>query len=466
MTEQNTKSFFKTPSAQYITDVRRLLGGATPKYKIETYGCQMNVRDSQTLAGLLEGMGYAPAAAGEQADMILFNTCCVRENAELRVFGNLGALRKEKKACPHMLIGICGCMMQQQGMAQEIKKRFPFVDIVFGTHNTQCLPQLVFEAISLHKPVYSIWEKEAAVPEDMPVVRESTFSAWINITYGCNNFCSYCIVPYVRGRERSRSSGDILREARALAEEGCLEITLLGQNVNSYNNGTNDLTFPQLLRELNKIDGLRRIRFMTSHPKDLSDELIDVFAQCEKVSKYLHLPMQSGSSRILEKMNRRYTAEHYLQLTKKLKAAVPELALTTDIIVGFPGETEEDFLETMALYKEVCFHGAYTFKYSRRTGTPAAKMDGQVPAEEKKERLARLNELVNLCALEQHRKYIGGTYEVLVEHGTKRKNILSGKTDTARTVTFRGEESLIGTLVPVKITDAKSKNLSGELCPF
>lgn len=451
-------------AAEYINKAKQILGANERYYFIETYGCQMNVRDSQTLAGILDAMGYQPIDTKEKADIILFNTCCVRENAELRVYGNLGALRALKESKPGLLIGVCGCMMQQSEIAESIKKRFKFVDLVFGTHNTHCLPELIYRVITEKKPVYSLWEKEQAIMEEVPVVRDKAASAWINITYGCDNFCSYCIVPYVRGRERSRKSEDIINEAKKLADEGFIEITLLGQNVNSYGKDANEMSFPQLLRELNKIKKLKRIRFMTSHPKDLSDELIDVFAECEKVCKYLHLPVQSGSNSILKLMNRGYTAEHYIALIKRLKDKVPELALSTDIIVGFPNETEEDFLETLKLYKEVCFNTAYTFMYSKRTGTPAAKMLEQVPQTVKKERLARLMQVQDECALINNQKCLDKTLFVLVEFASKRnEKTISGHSDCGRTVTFKGETELIGKIVPVKITAIKSKSLSGEL---
>ena len=438
---------------------------------METYGCQMNVRDSQTLAGMLERMGYTPAAAREDADAVIFNTCCVREGAEERLLGNLGVLKPLKQQRPDMLIMVCGCMMQEPGMAESIRRRFRFVDVVFGTHNPHCLPELMYQALTEHMPAYQLWEKEQGIVEDMPVLREHSASAWINIMYGCNNFCSYCIVPYVRGRERSRQSADILREARALAGQGVKEITLLGQNVNSYGKENDEISFPLLLKELDQIDGIERIRFMTSHPKDLSDELIEVMAQGRHICKYIHLPVQSGSNRILSLMNRRYTREDYFLLIQKLRQAMPEIAISTDIIVGFPTETEQDFEDTLDLYRRVGFHSAFTFIYSKRKGTPAAEMPGQVYERDAKARIARLIKLAEECTLAANKKYEGRSYPVLVEGISKRNgNMVSGRTDCGRMVNFAGTEQLIGQIVNVKITQTKLNTLLGEMeekeCPF
>ena len=431
----------------------------------------MNVRDSQTLAGMLERMGYTPAAAREDADAVIFNTCCVREGAEERLLGNLGVLKPLKQQRPDMLIMVCGCMMQEPGMAESIRRRFRFVDVVFGTHNSHCLPELMYQALTEHMPAYQLWEKEQGIVEDMPVLREHSASAWINIMYGCNNFCSYCIVPYVRGRERSRQSADILREARALAGQGVKEITLLGQNVNSYGKENDEISFPLLLKELDQIDGIERIRFMTSHPKDLSDELIEVMAQGRHICKYIHLPVQSGSNRILSLMNRRYTREDYFLLIQKLRQAMPEIAISTDIIVGFPTETEQDFEDTLDLYRRVGFHSAFTFIYSKRKGTPAAEMPGQVYERDAKARIARLIKLAEECTLAANKKYEGRSYPVLVEGISKRNgNMVSGRTDCGRMVNFAGTEQLIGQIVNVKITQTKLNTLLGEMeekeCPF
>jgi len=463
--------FEHTPGAEYIEKVNVLLGTKKRTYFVETYGCQMNVRDSQTLAGMLERMGYTPAAAREDADAVIFNTCCVREGAEERLLGNLGVLKPLKQQRPDMLIMVCGCMMQEPGMAESIRRRFRFVDVVFGTHNPHCLPELMYQALTEHMPAYQLWEKEQGIVEDMPVLREHSASAWINIMYGCNNFCSYCIVPYVRGRERSRQSADILREARALAGQGVKEITLLGQNVNSYGKENDEISFPLLLKELDQIDGIERIRFMTSHPKDLSDELIEVMAQGRHICKYIHLPVQSGSNRILSLMNRRYTREDYFLLIQKLRQAMPEIAISTDIIVGFPTETEQDFEDTLDLYRRVGFHSAFTFIYSKRKGTPAAEMPGQVYERDAKARIARLIKLAEECTLAANKKYEGRSYPVLVEGISKRNgNMVSGRTDCGRMVNFAGTEQLIGQIVNVKITQTKLNTLLGEMeekeCPF
>lgn len=463
--------FEHTSGAEYIEKVNVLLGTKKRTYFVETYGCQMNVRDSQTLAGMLERMGYTPAAAREDADAVIFNTCCVREGAEERLLGNLGVLKPLKQQRPDMLIMVCGCMMQEPGMAESIRRRFRFVDVVFGTHNPHCLPELMYQALTEHMPAYQLWEKEQGIVEDMPVLREHSASAWINIMYGCNNFCSYCIVPYVRGRERSRQSADILREARALAGQGVKEITLLGQNVNSYGKENDEISFPLLLKELDQIDGIERIRFMTSHPKDLSDELIEVMAQGRHICRYIHLPVQSGSNRILSLMNRRYTREDYFLLIQKLRRAMPEIAISTDIIVGFPTETEQDFEDTLDLYRRVGFHSAFTFIYSKRKGTPAAEMPGQVYERDAKARIARLIKLAEECTLAANKKYEGRSYPVLVEGISKRNgNMVSGRTDCGRMVNFAGTEQLIGQIVNVKITQTKLNTLLGEMeekeCPF
>lgn len=462
MQARNVISFNDLKEKEYLLKVKELFKNKKHTYFVETYGCQMNVRDSQTLMGMFEEMGYEKSDDRQSADAVIFNTCCVREGAEDRLLGNLGKLKSEKKKRPDMLIMICGCMMQEKGSLEKIKKRFPFVDVVFGTHNTFEMPKLMFNALNKNKQ-YSLFEKESDIIEDMPVLREKDVFAFINIMYGCNNFCSYCIVPYVRGRERSRKSQDIIKEATLLSKNGVKEITLLGQNVNSYGKGC-DISFPDLLRELNKIDGLERIRFMTSHPKDLSDDLIKAMAQCEKVCKYIHLPVQSGSNRILEKMNRHYTREDYLTIVKKLREAMPEIAITTDIIVGFPGETDEDFQDTYDLYKEVCYNSAFTFIYSKRIGTPAAKMEDQVSSEKTRERMARLIALSEECSLKSNEIYLNNTYPVLVEGKAKKdENLLCGKTDHGRTVVFASEKDLTGKLVNVKITKIKLNVLVGEI---
>lgn len=464
MADRNITSFNNLSEKDFIKKVKEFFGDSKHTYFVETYGCQMNVRDSQTLKGFFEEMGYTESEDRQSADAVIFNTCCVREGAEDRLLGNLGKLKQEKKKRPEMLVMICGCMMQEEGSKEKIKKRFPFVDVVFGTHNTHEFPKLVFSALTKNEAQYSIWEKEQAIVEDMPVLREKDTFGWINIMYGCNNFCSYCIVPYVRGRERSRKSEDIISEAISLAKSGVKEITLLGQNVNSYGKNCDEITFPDLLRKLNEVDGIERIRFMTSHPKDLSDDLISAMAECDKVCRYIHLPVQSGSNRILSLMNRRYTREDYFRLVEKLRAKMPDIAISTDIIVGFPTETDEDFEDTYDLYKKVCFNSAFTFIYSPRINTPAAKMEGQVSAEKTKERMARLIALSEECSLKSNEIYLNNTYPVLVEGISKRdENMVSGRTEHGRMVSFSGSADLIGKTVNVKITKVKLNTLMGDL---
>lgn len=464
MAERNITFFEKLPEKEYVQKVKDFFGDKKHTYFVETYGCQMNVRDSQTLKGFFEGMGYTESADRQNADAVIFNTCCVREGAEDRLLGNLGKLKQEKKKRPEMLVMICGCMMQEEGSKEKIKKRFPFVDVVFGTHNPHQFPKLVYDALTKNESQYAIWEKEDFIVEDMPVLREKDCFGWINIMYGCNNFCSYCIVPYVRGRERSRKSEDIIKEATALATSGVKEITLLGQNVNSYGKNCDEISFPDLLRKLNEIEGLERIRFMTSHPKDLSDDLISAMAECEKVCKYIHLPVQSGSNRILSLMNRKYTREDYFRLVEKLRAKMPDIAISTDIIVGFPTETDEDFEDTYHLYEKVCFNSAFTFIYSPRIGTPASKMEGQISEEKTKERMARLIKLSEECSLKSNEIYLDKTYPVLVEGISKRDNtMVSGRTEHGRMVSFTGTDDLIGKTVNVKITKIKLNTLMGKM---
>ena len=395
-------------SLQASASLKKELEGRGFQYYIESYGCQMNDHDAEKLSGMLQTCGFSPAPSKEEATLLLFNTCCVREHAEKRVFGNIGALKKRKENEPGLLIGVCGCMMQQREVAERLFKRFPFVDLVFGTHELHHFPLLLSRTLAGER-VFSVRESDGEIAEGLPVVRGGSFSTFVTIMYGCNNFCSYCIVPYVRGRERSRAPENIVAEVRSLAERGFREITLLGQNVNSYAYADDGVDFPELLRRVSTVEGIERIRFMTSHPKDLSPRLIEAMATLPKVCNHIHLPVQSGSNRILSEMNRRYTREKYLGLLEDIRAAVEGVELTTDIIVGFPGETEEDFEETLALVRQVGFSAAYTFMYSPRLGTRAAEMENQVPEEVKKDRLLRLN----ACSAEQlkvgNRKYIGQT---------------------------------------------------------
>ena len=382
-------------SLEASASLMKELEGRGFQYYIESYGCQMNDHDAEKLSGMLQTCGFSPAPSKEEATLLLFNTCCVREHAEKRVFGNIGALKKRKENEPGLLIGVCGCMMQQREVAERLFKRFPFVDLVFGTHELHHFPLLLSRTLAGER-VFSVRESDGEIVEGLPVVRGGSFSTFVTIMYGCNNFCSYCIVPYVRGRERSRAPENIVAEVRSLAERGFREITLLGQNVNSYAYADDGVDFPELLRRVSTVEGIERIRFMTSHPKDLSPRLIEAMATLPKVCNHIHLPVQSGSNRILSEMNRRYTREKYLGLVEDIRAAVDGVELTTDIIVGFPGETEEDFEETLALVRQVGFSAAYTFMYSPRLGTRAAEMENQVPEEVKKDRLLRLNACLSL----------------------------------------------------------------------
>lgn len=456
--------FGRNNEFDYIKRVKALIGKGDKSYYIDTYGCQMNAHDSESLAGILEIMGYVPAQAREEADIIVFNTCCVRENAENRIKGNIGAVKPLKEKRPDLITVVCGCMTQQPGVAESLKKTFSFIDIVMGSGCVHKLPELLLAVLSGRRTAPLLSGPSEAITEHTPVKRVRKESAYINIMYGCNNFCSYCIVPYVRGRERSRRSEDILEEARALAGDGCLEIVLLGQNVNSYGKDSGEISFAQLLRRLDKIDGIKRISFMTSHPKDLSEELIDAMAQCEHVSNQLHLPVQSGSDRILRLMNRKYTRAHYMDLVRSIRKSIPDIGLSTDLIVGFPGETDEDFEDTLSLCREIGFASAFTFIYSKRSGTPAASMPEQVPLKIKRERIMKLIEVVEEGALRVSQNYLGKEYEVLVESLSRRSgSMLSGRTSCGRTVTFKGEPSLIGSFANVKITQIKKNTLAGEL---
>jgi tRNA-2-methylthio-N6-dimethylallyladenosine synthase len=438
--------------------------GTGKHFFIETWGCQMNEEDSEKLSGMLKNIGYSRTSSKEAASIIIFNTCCVRENAELKVYGNLGALKRLKQKNPDLIIAVCGCMMQQKDMAESIIKKYPFVDIIFGTHNSYKFPEYLNRVKQEGKSIIEVLDKEEKIVEGIPVDRESNIKAFVTIMYGCNNFCTYCIVPYVRGRERSREPKDILDEIKALVKLGYKEITLLGQNVNSYGKGLEgDLNFAKLLRMVNEIEGLERVKFMTSHPKDLSDEVIYAIRDCDKLCETIHLPVQSGSDNILKKMNRHYTREQYLELVRKIKREIPGVALTTDIIVGFPGETDEDFEDTLSLVSEVEYDSAFTFIYSRRKHTPADDMEDQIDDNVKHERFNRLVELVNEISIKKNKEYKDQIVEVLVE-GTSKNNEskLMGRTRTGKLVNFSGNLDNIGQLVNVKITEALSFSLNGE----
>lgn len=429
---------------------------------IVTYGCQMNVHESEKIAGILSELGYKNCDNIENADIVVFNTCCIRENAENHAYGNIGMLKRLKAQKPDMIIAVGGCLPQQIGKAETLHEKFPYVDIIFGTHNLNKLKDYILLKRSRKKAVIEIEEKEGAVCEDEKPFRTSYPNAWVNITYGCNNFCSYCIVPYVRGRERSRKSENIINEAKQLIAEGYGEITLLGQNVNSYNNGVDDLSFPQLLEKVARIDGKFRLRFMTSHPKDFSEELARVIADNKNICKCVHLPVQSGSDRILKAMNRRYTRADYIKKVEILKKYVPDCTITTDLIVGFPGETEEDFKQTLSLVKEVGYSSAFTFVYSPRNGTPAAKMDNQIPEEVSKRRIMELIELVNSQTREQSQKYVGKITEILCEGYDEKKGMYLGRDEYGRMGYFMSEDNPIGKFVNIKVNRANGVSLMGE----
>jgi len=439
-----------------------IMTGRRKTYHILTYGCQMNEHDSEKISGMLASIGYKETKDEKNADLVIFNTCLIRENAELKVFGKLGEVKGLKRNKPDMLVAVCGCMMQKQEIREKLLKKFSFVDIIFGTNTIHELPALIYNVEINKRKSIDIVENTELIYEDMPKMRKFKHKALVNITYGCNNFCTYCVVPYVRGREKSRKPEDIIQEIKALAQDGCKEVTLLGQNVNSYgSNLESKFTFAQLLYEVNKIEGIERIRFMTSHPKDLTDDLINAIKECDKVCNHVHLPVQAGSNEVLRRMNRKYTKEHYLNLVEKLKSAVPDIAITTDIIVGFPGETEEDFEETIDVVKSVEYDSAFTFLYSVREGTKAALMEDQVPDGVKHERFDRLLDVLYPIVLEKNRQCIDKVFPVLVESGENNK--LTGRTEHFRLVHFEGDKKLIGEIVNVKITSVKTFHMEGEI---
>lgn len=433
-------------------------------YCVTTFGCQMNARDSEKLTGILEEIGYV-ASPDEKADFVIYNTCTVRENANLRVYGRLGVLHGYKKKNKHMTIALCGCMMQEPEVVEKLKSSYKFVDIIFGTHNIFKFAELIVRNFEEKGMVIDIWKDTQEIVEDLPIERKYPFKSGVNIMFGCNNFCSYCIVPYVRGRERSRNPQDIVAEIKNLVADGVVEVMLLGQNVNSYGKNLEEpMTFAQLLQEIEKIEGLKRIRFMTSHPKDLSDELIEVMANSTKICKQLHLPLQSGSSEILKVMNRRYDKEKYLGLVEKIKKAIPDIGLTTDIIVGFPGETEEDFLETLDVVRKVRYDSAFTFIYSKRTGTPAAAMENQVPEDVVKDRFDRLLKEVQTISQEMTARFESMVEEVLVESiNEQNAELVTGRMSNNHLVHFPGDESLIGKIVKVHLDECKGFYYIGSL---
>nr|WP_309099413.1 tRNA (N6-isopentenyl adenosine(37)-C2)-methylthiotransferase MiaB [Fredinandcohnia onubensis] len=439
--------------------------GKGKRFLIRTYGCQMNEHDTEIMAGIFMEMGYEPTENTKDADIILLNTCAIRENAENKVFGEIGHLKPLKLENPNLLIGVCGCMSQEESVVNKILEKHQFVDMIFGTHNIHRLPYIVKEAMFSKEMVVEVWSKEGDIIENLPKVRKGNIKGWVNIMYGCDKFCTYCIVPYTRGKERSRRPEDIIEEVRHLARQGYQEITLLGQNVNAYGKDFEDIKYGlgDLMDELRKID-IPRIRFTTSHPRDFDDHLISVLAKGGNLMEHIHLPVQSGSSQVLKLMSRKYTRETYLELVRKMKEQIPNASFTTDIIVGFPNETDEQFEETLSLYREVEFDSAYTFIYSPREGTPAAKMEDNIPMEVKKERLQRLNALVNEISAKKNLAYKGQTVEVLVEGESKNNpEVLAGYTSKNKLVNFKGPKSAIGKIVKVKIIQAKTWTLDGEM---
>ncbi len=465
-TEEPERQYYFIAEAKKIIEKKEQELGRKLTCCVTTFGCQMNARDSEKLLGVLKEIGYVETES-ENADFVIYNTCTVRENANNKVYGHLGILHGYKKKNKDMMIGLCGCMMQEPSVIEHLQSNYKFVDLIFGTHNLYKFAELFTTALLNKKGmIIDIWKDTDKIVENLPISRKYPFKSGVNISFGCNNFCTYCIVPYVRGRERSRKPEDIVNEIKALVADGVVEVMLLGQNVNSYGVGLEEkVTFADLLRMVNDIEGLKRIRFMTPHPKDLSDDLIEAMATLPKVCHHMHLPLQSGSTEILKKMNRRYTKEHYLGLVEKLRARIPDVAITTDIIVGFPGETEEDFLETMDVVDKVHYDSAFTFIYSKRTGTPAATMDNQVPEDVVKDRFDRLLALVQKHGHEKVKSLEGTVQEVLVEEVNEQDSTLvSGKLANNVTVHFPGDESMIGKLVNVRLNCCKGFYFIGEVC--
>lgn len=462
-TEPERQYYFIKKVQEYVKAQSEKLGRPLAA-NITTFGCQMNARDSEKLSGILREAGYVETES-EDADFVIYNTCTVRENANLRVYGRLGVLHGYKKKNPNMKIALCGCMMQEATVVEKLQKSYRFVDLIFGTHNIFKFAELLAMTLESDRMIIDIWKDTDQIVEDLPNERKYAFKSGVNIMFGCNNFCSYCIVPYVRGRERSREAKDIVREIEALVKDGVVEVMLLGQNVNSYGkNLEQPMTFAELLREIEQIDGLERIRFMTSHPKDLSDDLIEVMANSKKICPHLHLPLQSGSSRILKAMNRRYDKEKYLALAKKIRERLPDIALTTDIIVGFPGETEEDFQETLDVVRQVRYDSAFTFIYSKRTGTPAAVMEDQIPEDVVKDRFDRLLKEVQTISKEMAERFTGNEETVLVEEkNSQMDGYVTGRLGNNHVVHFEGSEELIGKLIRVRLDECRGFYYMGTM---
>ena len=461
--KRRTKEEVKILTDEYIltNDLKKL--GLGKKYHLITYGCQGNVRDSETISAILEDMSFESTDVMEDADLIILNTCAIRENAHNKVFGMLGRIKHLKETKPEIITILCGCMAQEESVIDEIEKNYKWMDVVFGTHNIQNLPKLLSEAIEYNELIIEVFSKEGDIIENLPVKRENKYKAFVNIQYGCDKFCTYCIVPYTRGKQRSRTKEDILKEVRDLIEKDYKEVTLLGQNVNAYGKDLyDDYTMNNLLEDVANT-GIERVRFVTSHPWDFTDEMIDIIAKYDNIMPYIHLPLQSGSDEILKLMGRRYTKEEYLNLAKKIREKIPNCAITTDIIVGFPNETDEDFNETLDVVNKVKYDGAFTFIYSPREGTPASKMEDSISLEEKQKRLYELNELVNKYSNESNQKILNKIVPVLIEgKSIKGDNLYSGYTDTMKLVNVKCSEKDLGKIINVKITDAKSWSLNGE----
>ena len=437
--------------------------GLNKKYLVKTYGCQMNERDSENICAMLEGMGYSRTMVVDDADLVILNTCAIRENAHNKVFGMLGRLKHIKESRP-IMIGLCGCMAQEEVVVEEILNKHRYVDLVFGTHNMHELPSILYNRVNSGERQIEVWSKEGDIVEDIPIKRESKFKAWVNIMYGCDKFCTYCIVPYTRGKQRSRLKEDIIKEVEELVKDGYMEVTLLGQNVNAYGKDIKDYDYnmANLLEDVAKT-GIKRIKFVTSHPWDFTSDMIKVIKENENVLPYIHLPVQSGSDRILKLMGRKYTRESYLKLVKELKENIPNICLTTDIIVGFPNESEEDFNDTLSIVEECKYDSAFTFIYSPRVGTPAAKMEDNIPLSVKEERLQRLNELVNKYSRESNERLLNKTVPVLIDGKSEKEGMFSGYTNTNKLVNVKLDDSFVGKIVNVKITDAKTWSLDGVL---
>ena len=468
MLENVKESDFLRDFEKYFDLIKNLLHqrvtSHTPKAFVRTYGCQQNVSDSEKLKGMLLAMGCDFTDSCENADIIIFNTCAVRENAEDRVFGNVGALKSLKKKNPDLIIALCGCMMEQQHIADKIKSSFPFVDLVFGTNSLHMFPKFIYEVLTQKKRIFKLDINDNSIHEGLPIKRDGSLKAFLPIMYGCNNFCSYCVVPYVRGREKSRDSGAILSEFSQIVGEGYKDITLLGQNVNSYGKTLSEnINFAQLLKRVDNIYGDYWLRFMTSHPKDATKELIDVMAQGQHICHHLHLPFQSGSNRILKLMNRHYTREKYLEIVAYIKEKIPDISLTSDVIVGFPGETYDDFCETLSLIKEVGFTSLFTFIYSKRVGTPAAKMEDPISEKEKSAWFKELLQVQNGLTEQQCQKYVGKTVKVLIEGKSTKPGTLTARTQGNIIVDLAGDESLIGKFAMAEIVDTQNWFLKGKL---